>query len=343
MKQVLLILSVTFIVLGCNDKNIKYKLPKFNFDEEMKYDVVNSELILPSLILFMDVYKDYLVMVYIDKTDDNSWLHIHDKKTGEIIKSNLLKGRGPNEILRPESNHFNHDTGEFSTYIRERSEVMMIQIDSMLADKFEPRFKCDSLFGLANIEAVCPVGENRFVIRFDDVDGYEYKRLLMYEGGEISGRIDDYPIENRSLTRILYGFSKLPISPDNTKFALGTSSGAILELFDIADGIKRTSIGYYYEPIVASDGINVDDLASGYGFIDLASDDKYVYCASGEPKSETLNNITIFDWSGKPVKILRTQDYEAMYPIALDRVTGDLYTIARAEDGEMHIIRIYPF
>jgi hypothetical protein len=342
MKKLLFPLFLVVAFGGCKQKTvIEYRLPEFESEEVMRYEMVNDTLIVPSLVRFMDVYKDYLIMVY--RSDQDQWLHIHEKKTGERIKSNLFSGRGPNEVIRPENVNFNPATGELAIYEQERSGIMLIQIDSLLADRFEPRRTTDTLFQMPNIETVFPLGTDRYLIRFREINGLDYRRFLLYDNGEITGRFEEYPTGNKIMSMVLYNFTKLPVSPDNSRFAIGTSSGAILEFFDISDGIERSSIHYFYEPKLKEDGLGISSEASGYGFMDMASDDRYVYGTYGAPGTQEIDKIAIFDWKGKPVKLLKTEDYRAMYPIAVDRSNRDLYAIARAYDGNIHIIRIKPF
>lgn len=344
MRNGLLTLFLLAIVIsGCKQKDpnaIEYRLPDFESREAMRYEVVNDTLILPGMIRFMDVYKDYLIMVYRNVFNEQ-FLHIHDKRTGERIKSNLYRGRGPNEIFIPEFVNFNNETGELSIWEQNYPGIRLIQIDSLLADRFEVRMTTDTLLMFPNIETVFPLGDNRYLTRLRDKDGFEYRRFMVIDNDELIGRFEEYPI-GRPINDLVYDFTKLPVSPDKTKFAIGTSSGAILEFFDISDGIKRTGLHYFFEPIYQGDGHGMST-ASGYGFMDMACDDRYVYGTFGAPGDSDLNNIAIFDWEGKPVKLLSTKDYMDFYPIAVDRSDGDIYAVARAYEGEIHIIRIKPF
>jgi hypothetical protein len=203
----------------------------------------------------------------------------------------------------------------------------------------------EPLFRAINIDKISPLGDDKYLVRmYTFAKNAGYRRFVMLDKGEVTHNSEEYPIDDEKLIGVAYNFSKVPLSPDKTKFAIGTSYGWILEFYDITNGIENKRTNYYHELLWDANRTSVDTEKSGYGFMDMACDDKYVYASSGEPNTDDrIDNITIFDWEGEPVKILRARDYHAMYPIAVDRATGELYAWAKDHTGHLHMIRIKPF
>lgn len=343
LKKYVSALSLIVLAWGCgrNDGGPEYALPAFPAEEAMVYEIVHDDLIIPSLVFRMDVYKDYLVMVYIDRRS-GKWVHIHDKHTGEKLASGLSLGRGPKEIIVPISYYFDRRSGELSIYGEGNPRLMIFSVDSLMDGNFEPRYVQNPIFDLANMDRIYPLGEDKYLLRMSTRLKNEYKRFVLLKEGQVAGQYDEYPTEDQRLMNLAYSFS-FPVSPDGRKFAIGSSHGWILEFFDLTRGIERERVDYYREPFWEEDQRSIDAQRSGYGFMNMTCDDKYVYAASGEPGTKRVDIITIFDWEGNPVKILRSEGYRALYPLAADTADGDLYAYTRTVDGEHHLIRIKPF
>jgi hypothetical protein len=331
------------VIFSCKEKSDSiYHPPVFPQDEEMVYEVVHNDLVMPNMVWFMDVYKDYLIMSYLDKKT-GKWLHVHDKHTGERLASYLNQGRGPLEVTIPVSNHINHRTKEMAILGEAQTQLMLVDVDSLLNGKFEPRIIHDTIFEHTNLRNVFNLGDGKYLFRMrPGAIQSQFKRFVLYKDGQVLDRMDEYPLYDQGLMELNYDFYPA-LSPDYTKFAIGTSRGWILEYFDISDGIERTSTYYYYEPFWEENKTRIDTEKSGYGFMSMTADDKYIYSGSGEPGLKKINSITIFDWEGSPVKVLKTEDYASFYPIAVDRETGHVYAYVKHPEGEKHLIRVTPF
>jgi len=163
----------------------------------------------------------------------------------------------------------------------------------------------------------------------------------MIRDGEEIASYPTFPIEDRVLARLMYNHDVVSLSPDGKRMAVGTGFGAILETFDLRDGIRNISTSYFIEPKVdiKSDDIfwPTEETINGFGTI-YAGNDLVYTTFGGTSEPGFPKKIAIFDWYGNPVRLITTDSN--IFRICVDEADGTLYALIIDEHEELILARM---
>ncbi len=284
------------------------------------------------MIYDMEVAGDYFLLLCFHK---DKWLHVFDKRNGEHIVSTLSRGRGPNEALMCIEFSLDKRRENISIFDKETKKLLTIALDSLI-NGVAPQAMAVSSNHFEQAHGVYPIGDemlvNKGLIRMRLEDSLRYFRVSGDRQGALYYR---YPVDP-VLASHLYVDFRQSVSPDQTKMAVGTLAGTILECFDISEGIEPVSVSYFSEPLL-DESERLDFAASGLGFVDLYGTDNYLYSSFGANKTlDDYNDIAIFDWAGNPLALHRA-DYNLL-KICVESDDSMLYAIAdNPESGYMFV------
>ncbi len=333
--RLLAVLFTLFFFFGCQSATQqKYHYPNFTHQQTVVGTVISDQVILPPLVLDMEVTEEYFLVLCLH---NGKWLHIFDKNSGAFIKSLFTHGRGPGEILSAIQFSLDKHQKKLSIFDREVKKLLTIDINSLMEGVPKSRVVSNDYFVKA--EGVFPLRNDTLVFKpFVRISLDEPTRYFRLSGEQPSIYYNEYPVED-VFAPLLYIDFKQTISPDMTKMAVGTLMGAILEIFDISEGLELISTSYYSEPVLDDSGRYLAYENSGLGFVDLYGTDRYIYSSfSGKKNLEYYNDIAIFDWDGNPITLHNTEynllkictepDDSTVYSLGIDKDSGEYVFIS---------------
>ena len=323
-----------------------YVFPKFEKEFAQEFEPVGPELDFNSAYS-IHPYGDYLLLGAYDART-LKYLHVMDKKTGEIIQSAVREGRGPGELItRPVvslvgSECYLYDANAKVTQIYDLDRILQGE-NGYVGTLLEPV----DLFVLG----VYHGSEDRAVCFSNassrQVDSSRVSPRIVLEKGTERYEYDEYPIPDRVRTWWMYNTAYLTISPDFTKMAVVPAFGAILERFDLSDGISLMGADRFIEPDFTLNGTNPDFVnhAIPFGFSGFASSSDRIFAgmvAEAVSGQGTRNlefpispMLAVFGWDGRPLMRIRTS--VQIDNLAYDETEGVLYAVYRDEDRISHI------
>ena len=328
------LLVISVVITGCSrkEKEIVYKEPVFRVDKKVELEMILEDPIMPEMIYDIEFHKGKLVLMY----DLNErFLHFFDAKTGEALGNALHKGRGPGEVIYPAPFLLDRETGALSIFDRVPQQFFSGNIDSLYNGS--GLSLVDEEFGSSK-PIVISLPQGYFFQEVPIVSEPERRYSLKKHNGEVV-KYEGYPIDNFILLHSIYPNNKLGFSKDGTKMVAAANPGLIMEFFDLRDGIKKTHTRFYRKILLENDG-SIAYERSGWGIADFYCTNKYVYATLGEPNTnKRFNNIAIFDWEGKPLKIFRTK-YKKLIRICVDDEERILYICGEKDDGNYFLARL---
>lgn len=330
--------AALLILAACSHEEAEYQLPKFAKTEKAKVQFLGDELMIRPYDLA--VAGDYILASTHHLRDGNT-LFVFDKN-GTPVKAGIKKGRAKGETMfgylymtSVGENIIYHDitTKEFMAFnfeefmTQDHVDVDIRPFDSDLAIDYAGE-TCDG---------------KRFYLRnkgyLSNVD-IPTRSVLLYDQDGVCHSINDAPIEDPIVSFYLHIQPRMAASNDGKHLALSTTDGAILEIFDITDGIERTFTGKFIEPVydkIGRDYLPSESILLGFG--DMFATDEGIYIVyDGTHKYSELvadkslaafSNIAFFDWNGKPQKLIKT-DYR------IESICGDgekIYAFMETPEG----------
>ena len=336
LRKIFLYLLIAICIPCCNQNKgrVVYSDPVFPVDIEVEFEMIIEDPVIPDLIRDMDFYKGKLALLY---ELNNRFIHFFDAETGEESGSFLNKGNGPGEVIYPGCFRLDQKTGTFTVFDIMTRQFFSGQIDSLYKGIELTSIKED--FSTATY--VFPLPQGYFIFQSPLISAPERRYLLRnWNGEEVD--YEGYPYDDFRLAHKLFVTHVLGFSKDGKKMVAAASPGTILEIFDIKKEIKKTHTRYFwrlYGEFIGNQ-FRSDFDKSGVGIVDFYCTNKYIYATLGEPNTDKrYENIAIFDWKGKPVKILRTKYYR-LYQICLDDEERFLYVVGEKNDGILFLAKL---
>ena len=339
--------SCSFAVSCRQGHKGEYALPEFEKEFAKEFEIVGPELEFGGVCSIYP-YGDYLLL---DSYDERTlkYLHVIDKKTGEIIQSAVHEGRGPGEMLfhpsvslvGPEC--YLYDRVGKVTQIYDLEMILQGE-NGYLGTLLEPVGP--------SIVGVYHGSEGRAVFfsneSFVQQDSSRLSPRIVLEKGTERYEYNEYPFPDRERTWSMYNTPYLTISPDFSKMAVVPAYGGILERFDLSDGISLLGVDKFVEPdFDVRNGMAVftEDRPLPICFSGLSSTNDRIFTVMDEkgawwltpdgPRDHHLTVAAVFDWEGHPLMRIRTST--RIEDLAYDEAEGVLYAILSDTDGVMHL------
>ena len=350
LEKSIVILCLISILCGCvTRRESDYRMSVFEQDLAITPEQL-CELSDYNYRHSISVCGDYLIMVAYNLRTEQ-YLHLVDKKTGEIIRSTASRGRGPGELMSvPE---LSCDSGKIFLYDRVSRKTNVYDIEKLLLDlnsyiesiqENNPPLCC-MLYG---------PGGKRLLI---DNESYTKKdtitkpRIVLYNGAHIS-TYEQYPLEDRRKTWFMYSSPDITVSPEFKKMAItptGAGGGAILERFDMTDKIRIRGIDYMIPvDFEVERGEIVETANSMYGFNNLTSTERRIYGGMTDPeislseirekKDHLFPYVVEFDWNGKAIRRFRL--HYNVENLAVEKDGRILYIVYSDKDHINYLGRI---
>lgn len=292
-------------------------------------------------IVDMQVVGDHIVLAGLHP-NHRCWLF---DRQGRFLTNFCAAGKGPGEAYVINTVGRGEREGEIWAYDPQFQKLLVFSVDSLLkgntrATGEEPRSETMPMNHVTNLWRV-PAG--RVALGSNGVKSTKRPErfVLVDRRGEVIGRYGEVPAgEDTVGMKVAFGVPHVTVSPDGTKLADGSMFGAILETFDLRDGITLRRVAYFVEPDFphTDDGRITSFEGVTFGFGALASSDRRIYaCYNGTDDPAAMNHIAVFDWEGRLVKLYET-DFR-LDALCCDSQTEALYAVGVGESGEFRLVR----
>ncbi len=238
--------------------------------------------------------------LYVLAYNQDKWLHIYDKKTGDKISEAILVGRGPGEGINLVSMDYLREERNLYLYDMVLRKTLVYHIDD----------KSSTATFIREIQHPTKGVIRKCHILPDDLflyEGYlpEYgseTRFTLSDGERVIDIYSTYPgVDNEDdQMAFILGVSKVDSSTG--RFVAGTTFGAVLECFDVSsEGIKpiATRLLDLPEMDLSERSIKMKD-GSKYGFSTICLSKDYIYTNYLDNSDPTVfKSIATFDWRGR--------------------------------------------
>lgn len=328
----------------------EYALPKFEKEIAKEFEIVGPELDYGVCHIYS--YADYLILDAHDMRT-NQFLHIWDKKTGEIIHSTAREGRGPGELLfRPVVSRVGH---ECYLYDRQQDVTQVYDLDKVLQGENGYLWTLLETVNTFTIGVYHGPGDRALIFSNDtflQLDSSRTVTRIVLEKDAERYAYNEYPVPDRERTWAMYMTTPfLTISPDFTKMVIAPAYGGILERFDLSDGISLLGVDKFVEPDFDVKGGMADFSAerplpicfTGFAATNdrffAAMDEKGAWWIGGNDSREGhMTVVGIFDWEGHP--LMRIKNSRHIESLAYDEEEGVLYAVLSDAENVLHIGRM---
>lgn len=268
---------------------------------------------------------------------DGKWLHEYSTETGLPINHSLPFGQGPDDILNGSSlkivgtRKIIYDPGNNAIKIFDTDCRLVSAIPTSNHNTtWESWWLNDSTFlTCAPFIYNDKMARGLYLDKYDSISKSP-KTIFAYE---------DMPKELKEKPEVLcHQFTSI-ISPDGKHFAIATTIGGVLEIFDIESDRLIPVVGeYLFKVEHDNDGWVVED-GLEFGFSTLAADNEYLYGVySGTNDTNDFTKIGVWKWDGTPVKLIETD--AIVVAMALHTEDNTLYAITDRDDGDMRLSKL---
>ena len=141
---------------------------------------------------------------------------------------------------------------------------------------------------------------------------------------------------------------KTCVSPDKKHLAQGTYIGAVLDILTLSEGIAPVTTRYIYEPVYdIVDAYNITmNAGTRIGFDAIDATDGFIYTLLNvvygeelqrpDPEMPFADEISVFDWEGNAVRVIKTSDMMMTLCACSDKV---LYATSW-RDGKYDLVEL---
>lgn len=335
--------AAMLLSVSCSDS--KYRAPEFPVEREGCWEIISGELYF-NLVNDIFEYDTCLVVPSYDLKTHNTQ-HIYSRNSGEKIYTGIHSGRGYGETIRGYSMASLKD-GILSYVAMETGTVLSVPIESLLDTATGPDFRTVVFDVPGWCEYVVPMDDGYFyVTNVGYLSDDTVSRFIMEKDGRVTAELNYFPIEDKAKSFTMYNFSSYAVSPDRTKFVIGTPFGAIMEIYSLDSTVEHKVTKFFYEPdFEVTFGSYDYTKGTVLGFHDIyVTDDRIYGVYDGERNpyyagEERLvdRNIAVFDWEGNPLELIRT-DY-GIDRICYSERENAVYGAVRDIDDVMYLARL---
>ncbi|PZX13424.1 TolB-like protein [Breznakibacter xylanolyticus] len=279
----------------------------------------------------MYINNDRIILINSNGQSDGTWINVL-KKNGDLIKTHIKYGKGPNEILDISSSNIIENNLCLYDFVKKEYWYINISLeDSLISRNYKTKidgFKAKAFDDEIIIANQCNTSHK--------LNAYNINQNKYTNGiGNLSDLSTDLP--NQVKMELIP--SEFGLNHMNNRIAIAYNYFDALEIYSIkGDLIKSTKGPYFQYP-----EFNFTKLPQGYAvakdqssklaYVSMHNTNKYIYLTySGNPLF--LNNkygwygdhIHVYDWDGNPIV-----DYELNEPIesfCIDEENQLIYSIS---------------
>lgn len=341
MKNFSIIIIFIFLFEACDTGTPKYKALEYKPTIHLKGKLLNNNFMFSNPAEMFVI--DSLLIIH-DSQKQDYCFHIFSVNTGRYIKSFGAKGRGPGEVLFPESMNYSENRKVVTTYDSNLRKIVLYNISSILNNR-KYSFTEIQITNSPNFVYQALPYKNNFILRGSDS---KMRFGIMDTLQNVKFCYTEMPFivsDNEENMAILNYVPQCAISPNGEKMILSTYIGSIFEILNVSENkICTDTVQYYYPPIY--------NVLKGYepkwigttpktiiGCHSLFVTNDTIYTIyEGESAKENLihKKLMLFNWNGE---FCKQYSFEEGDPISLciDDKNKQLYCIILNDKYEYQI------
>lgn len=339
MKKSILSIVTCFLIsaTSCVVPN-KYASPAFKKEVESDLKILKDDL-LTTLPYDIVVCGDYVAVLALN---NGKWIQLYDKETGVFSGSYINQGNGPGEFAVASKLNYDEQTKELSVFDLQSGKFSTFSFNG--SDTEKVNYKIDY-----NTSKWDFIPFNVFKLNDNDllINGQvplmsekPQVRLHKTSGADILSQYNKFPeIESPDMLSA-FVHQSATVSPNKTKFAMGTLFGGILETFELNSAIKPIKMSYFSPPnLDIVNGVMRHNTNTVWGFADLEAGDNYVYSVYiGDKDINNIKNVSIFDWKGNAVCKVNLPNM--IHRLCVDVQESTLYAVGLSQDGGFNLVSL---
>lgn len=268
------------------------------------------------------------------------WLHIYDRETGQLLSESLPVGRGPGEAVNVMSMDYNREKQVLYVHSPNLHKSVLYRFDGSSGKMiFEGEIQHPQEGVIRHYHLL---SDGRFLYEGYMPDDDRFTRFFMYEDGVKTTQYQDYPGIEREEDKYCFLMSNGKSDPESGKFVFGTLYGAVLECFDLSDGVfNRTGLRLLDPPrIDMSAGRMEIKKGTKWGFSTFCPTSKCIYSNYiGSDNENDFSAVSVFGWDGKEKACFETGHNILRMSIDPDR-RDSLYVIISSEEQKFSLARV---
>lgn len=342
-------LAAVVVTAACSSPKEKYTQPEFPKEESKTFELLSDDLVYGGVI-HLYKYEDILVIVTYSTRSD-CFVHLFSKD-GNLLGDFVREGRGPKELSDASQSYMVGPT----LYLMSCMTKTMLAVDvSKLMDKGNDAVYLLEAPDDSNWMAYAfPVSSGNTITVYDpklkgDIPPYEHARICLYDSkGNIVSSYNESPYSDfspRGRSFLEFAMACRAVSPDGKHLAISANVGAVLEIFSIDNEVKHVKTSYYVEPQFEEKGRDVltnEKSIAGFGYLYGGNEHLFAIYdgkTSFKDKSKVrFRDIAIFDWNGKPQKLIKT-DW-SIDAIVTDDDGETFYAVVSDLDRRVYLARL---
>ena len=340
MKRFHVPLLVFFLlwVSGCGkDSEPQFAMPEFRQEVRARAEIIAAVDELSYTIKNVVSTDSYLITIKNMPRPNSPFLCIYDKRSGEMVKQGIFRGRGPADLVYVQGADFNTNTGDMlvTDGTGGFKNITYFNIYDLLADGI-PRFEKKEVTNWT--EYACLLDEERMLLKNDVSKFGKFNprpRFEIYDAWDsLLATYTEFPIRD-TVTNINFWLHQ------QARLAVGTLLwGATLECFDIAENdIALRWEKFLIDPAYDRQTGERNNKALS-GFMDVYAADELIVTVLGDDKQDEVRSICLFDWDGQAVKRIVLEDEELdVFRVCMDS-EGNIYALVKDNKDSGYLARI---
>jgi hypothetical protein len=351
MKTIYFILYTCLLLVSCTNGNsgIINEFKKNVLLEHKESFIDNRDIGFPKAIVFNDRYLVLLDIV------DNYGLALFDKQNGNLIKRFGNIGKGPNELMSPQTLELTND-GKILVYDSRFNELFSFSIDSLLSGsssvinkRIKPRFSTKEF---SNCMRLTPINDTVLI----GTGWHPNGRLFLFNnaGGELGFFYPEFPYDklHKNENYITKGFAfqyNMKYNGHRKLLCLSAVTCQHIEIYEVINNKLNKKFDHLYKLPVYDDASNemmkqvIFDKESKLGFQGLDVSDDFIFLSYASEKMESPHSLSIndyilkLDWNGTPLIKYRLDCKIGQF--ATHNSSNEIYAISENAEGLPCIVK----
>ena len=329
MKNVIFIVLI-FLFVQCTNKNdtvgYYFDVCQDLYLEEIKYPEILGD---PMQMLKKDS------ILFINDYFGDSLIHMYNLNSHKVERKLVSKGNVPNELIPPLEIQYQNN----KLWILSRPLHLLYNIS---LNEMSP-LNSLSKNGVVKSESDCFVvlPDNKIVFSGFWDNRYAFGEISNLQSVKEFGEYPNFWNEESSIPQHVKAmFHQCRFAVNKKRQKLVSCSYFVLEIFDIKGDVMpelafRKQLGRYTYDYIATEQIRTK-MRTGCDpvTIDVVATDEYLYLLMQDSDNKKNRNIAVIDWSGEPVKLLKSGKRILCFTIDEKERKG----YCAVEDGEIKLM-----
>lgn len=314
----ILIVCIVIVAMSCSRNQDKDVARVIEWQSEISENwnglIPNMDIKYPKAVIVDSLLIKVLTL------SDGKWLHLYDKKSGELVKNVINRGEEYGDI----------ENGSSMTLCYGNSNMSIFDIETRVLKIFNDSYRqigeCAPEIPMF-INGIWSLKGNKVLILSPVIKDGKWDKRNAYCIYDCDKQEIIYTYEEDDTSYAYFYDKYISVAPSKQYFAVNSSPGRILELYKIVDNRRIIRIFYGDYEDVGRNG--ADEPVFSFGRATCT--DKYIYVTfADETTYGKTSNIGIWSWAGEPVMKIRTNEAVSMVATSDDNM---LYKVSYSDDN----------